>query len=190
MVGNRTLTVVVVLAVVVCFWGCGTMVSQPLVCTVVPCSPMPLVGSPAPDVTFVDRAGRPQCLSSVYGDATVIVFTGRASAEPSADVVALASTLGARVSVVEVCSCRDGRFPEAASARSRRAGRGRMVSLRDPEGRLRERYGFAGATGAFVVDCEGTICAEGGRDDLSLLGRKALDLAFEAERKQDAMYGG
>jgi len=62
--------------------------------------------------------------------------------------------------------------------------------LRDPEGLLRERYGLVGASGAFVIDCEGVIAAEGEPGDFSDLGRTAQDLVFEAEGRQDARYGG
>ena len=148
-----------------------------------------LGGVMAPDAKFVDFTGSERKLSSVFGDVTIIAFTDTESGE-SSELAAAGRALQELGSVVEVTSDPDAWAPTVAGNGPGRPEKRSLVTLRDPDGILRGRYGGASAKAIFLINGNGAIVAQGTLVDISQFVRDAKGLAYRAEQEREALYGG
>ncbi|HUT33475.1 MAG TPA: hypothetical protein VNE39_08360 [Planctomycetota bacterium] len=142
----------------------------------------------APDITFLDQAGRLRSLSSFYADATLAAFIEQPCSAHNEPLAAAAAKLRGRVAVVEICTTAGG-CKEHDQCVMRRGDRAKsLISLCDGTGLVRQWFGVATKNALFVLDLFGSIVARGTLADLDRLARKADAMAAEVEEQRLYAY--
>jgi len=159
----------------------GTVVSQ---------GALAQIGAPAPNVSFVDAQGRTRTLSSVLDAAALVVFTTEGCAETMAKLRSEGIVPARDITVVLVCSCAQCRAAAQRCVHKCDVSAPGMVTLRDPDYVLHQRYGVSENTAVFVLDHDQRIVAAGALREIDRLARRARAAMYEAEVARNGLYGG
>lgn len=146
------------------------------------------VGALAPDVMFVDGAGKLTRLSSLYEDSTVIAIVEGDCTVPVPELNRAADEVGPGVRIVEIFkACRE----DDDDCLKTLEGKGsRIVSLCDGHEILSRRYGVSEGNVVFVLDAWGRVVERGSLSDLAALTRKASSTAVAVADTRARLYGG
>lgn len=188
---RQTSTFVPVLVAAIFTAGCSMTQAPPTAGVVIhEAAGPPRVGAIAPDATFLDRTGKIHRLSSLWEDATIMVFTSAKCCLADPRVVRSTQDLPQGVSVVEISAAPGGckEHEECVVSRSDKARH--IIALCDSQGVLHKRYGVSTPSVVFLVDGDGTIAAVGTIDDLPRIRGQARELVWKADKERELRYGG
>jgi len=170
--------------------GCTTMRVDSLSGTILSGGSIPQIGSPAPDVRFVDAQGHTKTLSSVLDDAAIVVFAVEGCADAVTKLGEAGGVPARDVTVVLICSCERCRASAQRCPHKCDVAAPGMVTLRDPDHISHRRYRVSGNTTAFVLDHNQTIVDRGTLREIDRLARQARAAVYEAEVARNDLYGG
>ncbi len=170
--------------------GCNTTRVESLSGTILSGAPAVQIGAPAPDVNFADAQGHKRTLSSVLDDAAILVFTTGGCADTVTKLRNEGIVPARDVTVVLICSCGRCRASAQRCPHKCDVTAPGMVTLRDPDQILHQRYGVSENTTAFVLDNDQTIVATGALREIDRLARQAQAAAYQAQVARNDLYGG